>query len=150
MTIGAICDRRIATASRATSVFVAAKSMCAFDERVLVVTDRKDGRLSAVGIVTEHEFVSRIAALRADPAALTLQDIMRHDIAFVGEADSLHDTVRWMRRNRFREAVVLGEAGGLIGIVTLEQLCASMAEESAASVSPGAAGPVELGDNAIH
>jgi CBS domain-containing protein len=124
--------------------------MYAFDERMLVVTDRKEGRLFAVGMVTEREFMSRVVALRADPTKVTLQDIMRRDFAFVAETDPVLDTVRWMRRNRFREAVVLGETGGLIGIVTLEQLCSSMAEEFAASASPGAAEPVELGHDAIH
>lgn len=143
MTIGRVCNRRIAMASRAVSVLDAAKSMEAFDERVLVVTDRKaNGSLQAVGIVTDREITAFIAR-GGDPQSHCLQDIMRTGIGFVTETDDLFETVRWMHQNQLREAIVHGDNGALAGIVTVDQLCGAIAGEVSADLvqAPEGASP---------
>ncbi len=150
MTVGAICNRRIPTAAGSTSMLEAAKSMRALDEKVLVVTEEKGGRLFAAGIVTEREFVSSVVARGADPSALTLQDVMRTRFGFVTETDRVVDTACWMHRNHLREAVVHDQDGALVGVVTLDQLVDSIAEEVAGSATPAADEPLVQGRPALH
>ena len=134
MTIGRVCNRRIAMADRTASVLDAAKSMETFGERVLVVTDRNgNGSLQAVGVVTDRE-ITAFVARGGDPQRDSLQDIMRTGIGFVTEADDLFETVRWMHRNKLREAIVHGENGALAGIVTVDQLCGAIAGEISADM----------------
>ena len=134
MTIGRVCNRRIAMADRTASILDAAKSMEAFGERVLVVTDRNaDGSLQAVGVVTDRE-ITAFVARGGDPRRDSLQDIMRTGIGFVTEADDLFETVRWMHQNQLREAIVHCENGALAGIVTLDQLCGAIAGDISADV----------------
>lgn len=131
MSIGSICNRRIPITEGGTSVLAAAKSMQALGESILVVTDMKDGRRVAVGIVTEHEFAQNVVACRADPLRLAVKDVMRANPCFVKEADDVYETACWMHRNRLREAIVHDESGGLVGLVTIEQLIDSLAGEIA-------------------
>jgi signal-transduction protein with cAMP-binding, CBS, and nucleotidyltransferase domain len=143
MNVGAACNRRIAMAEKSTSVFAAAKSMSAFDERMLVVTEKRNGALAAVGIVTDHELVAKVVALRADPLKLTVQDVMRRDHAFVMDTDGVPETIAWMRRNMLNEAIVHEKGGGVIGIVTLDGLADSLAGEGALPGVPAGGGYVQ-------
>ena len=149
MSIGAICNRKIAVAADHTSVLAAAKSMRANDERVLVVIDESEGRRLAVGLVTEHELAGVITR-ETDLSRLALKDIMRTDPGFVTEADDVFGTACWMHQHRLREAIVHDEAGRLAGIVTIDQLIDSLAGDLFGSA---ASAPEELllsGRIALH
>jgi CBS domain-containing protein len=129
MGIGAICNRRILITARTTSVAVAAKLMRVFGEHALLVTDEKDGKLFAVGMLTEEHIVSGIVANEADPYALTVADIMSADFGAMKESGSVFDAIRLMYEKRLRQVAVIDEAGGLVGIVTTDRLFENMAEE---------------------
>lgn len=129
MGVGAICNRQIPISAKTTSVAVAAKLMRAFGSHALLITDEKDGRLFAVGILTEEDIVSGIVAKEADPSALTVTDIMSADFRAVRESRSVFDTIRLMYEKRLKQVAVLDELGGLIGIVTTDCLFENMAEE---------------------
>ena len=150
MTVGAICNRRIPTAPGTTSVVAAAHSMCAFEERILIVTDEEDGKPHAVGIVTEHEFVSNVIARESDPAGLTLADIMRVATGFVRDTDSVFDAACWMHRNRVKEATVHDATGALVGIVTIDQLFQNIAVEIVDTMAPATNEPVTHGPAVYH
>ncbi|MBI2291365.1 MAG: CBS domain-containing protein [Betaproteobacteria bacterium] len=129
MSVGAICNRQIPISAKTTSVAVAAKLMHVFGAHVLLVTDEKDGRLFAVGVLTEEDIVSGIVASEADPSALTVADIMSADYDTVREGGSVFDTIRLMYEKHLKHVAVLDELGGLVGIVTTDRLFESMAEE---------------------
>lgn len=135
MSVGEVCNRRIAVAADHTSVLAAAKSMRAHDERMLVVIDESDGRRLAVGIVTEHELAG-VVTRETDPSRLALKDIMRTDPGFVTEADDIFATACWMRRYRLREAIVHDDSGRLAGIVTIDQLIESLAGDLFGTTAP--------------
>jgi len=134
MIIGEICDRRVPTAAGTTTVLAAAKSIHSFDERLLVVTEERDGKPVAVGIVTARELVAVIAQ-EGNPWRLTLKDIMCPHPGFVTESDGALDTMCWMRRNRLRDVIVHSEGGALLGIVSMDELVASLADELGDTVS---------------
>jgi CBS domain containing-hemolysin-like protein len=149
MLIGEICDRRVPIAPGTTTVAAAAKAMHAFDEHVLVVTEERDGKQRAVGTVTDRE-LGAVLAQDADPRRLTLQDIMRLPAAFVAESDSGLDTLCWMRRYGLRDAVVHDESGAVLGIVSLDQLVESLANEIGETAPPGAEGGLRQRRETLH
>src|SRR4029077_2102066 len=121
-------------APAATTVLEAVKSMHSFGDRMLVVTDERGGRRVAVGIVTERELLG-VMAQGADPARLTVQDIMCPCPAFVTEGDDVLDTLCWMHRHHLRDVIVHGKGGMLLGTVSLDQLADSLAGELSDVVS---------------
>jgi len=137
MTVGEICNRRIQSAPASTTVLEAAKSMHAFEDRLLIVTDRRKGRLCAVGVVTDHELAATIAR-DGDPRALTIGQIMRPHPGFVTESDGILETALWMRHHGMREVVVHDRDGALLGIVGMERLIESLAADLDGAVPPGA------------
>ena len=129
MDIGAICNRKILITARTTSVAVAAKLMRVFGEHALLVTDEKDGKLFAVGMLTEAHIVSGIVANEANPSALTVADIMSADFGAVRESGSVFDAIRLMYEKRLRQVAVIDELGGIVGIVTTDCLFENLAGE---------------------
>jgi signal-transduction protein with cAMP-binding, CBS, and nucleotidyltransferase domain len=128
MRIGDVCDRRIPIAAAGTTVLAAAKSMHGFGEHMLVVTEEREGKVVAVGIVTERDLVG-VIALEGAPNRLTLRDVMGPPPAFVVESDNVFETVCWMRRNHLRDVVVHDQAGRLLGTVSIDQLVEGLAGE---------------------
>jgi signal-transduction protein with cAMP-binding, CBS, and nucleotidyltransferase domain len=150
MGIGNICNRRIPIAEGGTSVLAAAKCMQAFDAPILVVVDEKEGKRVAVGIVTERELARNVVAQGMDPSRLALKDVMRVDPGFVNEADDVYETACWMHRNRLKEAIVHDDAGGLAGLVTLEQLIDNLAGEIAGAAELPASDQGPPGHISLH
>jgi CBS domain-containing protein len=132
MNIGAICNRQMLTARGVMTVLEAAKCMRAFREPIIVVTEEKDGRSFAAGVVTDRE-VAAVVAGGGDPSQIALREIMRISPGFVTETDSVFDTVGWMHWNHLREVVVHDEGGRLVGVVTIERLFENMAPDFAAA-----------------
>jgi CBS domain containing-hemolysin-like protein len=128
MNIGEACNRQIATVDKHMLAFAAAKTMIGFDEPMLVVTERHDERLVAIGIVTHRDLVAHFVASRGDPLQLTVGDIMRRQFPFVMETDDALGTIDWMRRTRTTAAVVHREDGAVLGVVTLDGLLGCLAD----------------------
>lgn len=129
MSIGAICNRQIPIVAKTTSVAAAAKLMNVFGEHALLVTDEKDGKLLAAGILTERDIVCGIVAKGADASALPVEAILSSEFGCVKENTSVFDAIRLMYEKSLKQAVVFDEMGGLVGIATTDHLFESMARE---------------------
>ena len=72
-----------------------------------------------------------LAAVAAgvDPATLSAGEVMSTDLVTAREDDSLIDLMRVMRRKGVRRVPVVGGQGELIGLATLDDLLAILAEE---------------------
>jgi signal-transduction protein with cAMP-binding, CBS, and nucleotidyltransferase domain len=149
LTVGEICERRIPTAPASTTVLAAAKSMNAFGDRLVVVTDRLDGRLRALGVVTERELAAVIAR-EGDPSRLTLAEVMHTHPGFVTESDGILETALWMRHNFLREVIVHDGQGALLGIVGMDRLIESLAAELDGVAHAGLDAPAPSQRGAFH
>jgi predicted transcriptional regulator len=129
MSIGAICNRQIPITVKTSSVVAAAKLMKVFGARALLVTEEKDGKLFAVGILTDADIVSGIVAKEADPSAVVVGDIMNPDLGTIRESAGVYDTIRLMYKNDLEQVAILDETGVLVGVVTADRLFRNMAEE---------------------
>jgi CBS domain-containing protein len=95
----------------------------------VIVVDQPDGKLLAAGIITDRDLVVKVLAREVDPAAVTAEDIMSGELITAGEASDAHETAELMRFKGVRRIPVLDKDGGLVGIVTLDDLLKVMGDE---------------------
>ena len=121
MSVGRIATRTLATAGQAESVLEAARRMADSDVGCVVVC--LNG--TAVGILTERDFVTRVMARGLDPAVTPIADVMTPRPRSVDEGASLAAALEIMDRDGVRRLVVTAGGGGLLGVVLREALVAA-------------------------
>ena len=129
MAVGEICNRDVVIAEKTLSVVDAAQLMRKHHVGDLVVVEEKDGRKHPVGIVTDRDIVVEVVAAGVNPDALKVGDIMGPEVATVREGEGLFEALRHMRDKGVRRMPVVDRDGGLVGILTLDDLLSLLAEE---------------------
>jgi CBS domain-containing protein len=131
MLIGDICTREVVQCDRTTSASDVAQLMRHSHVGDVVVVDQPNGKKVAIGIVTDRDLVVQVMAAERDPLTTTAGDIMGPDLVTVGERNTIHETAELMRLKGVRRIPVVDEDGGLLGIVTLDDLLTEIGEELA-------------------
>jgi predicted transcriptional regulator len=129
MAVGDICNRDVVIADKALSVVGAAQLMRKHHVGDLVVVDERDGRRHPVGMVTDRDIVVEVVAAGVSPEAPNVGDIMSQEMATVRESEGLFEALRYMRDKGVRRMPVVDHEGGLVGILTLDDLLSLLAEE---------------------
>lgn len=129
MAVGEICTRQVVIAEKSHSVTEAAQLMRSHHVGDLMVVEVRNGRKYPVGIVTDRDIVVEVVAAGVNPDALTVGDIMGPELAAVHEHEGLYETIHTMRARGVRRMPVVDREGGLVGIVTLDDLLNLLAEE---------------------
>ena len=129
MPISEICNREVIVVQRNDTTLEAAKLMRQHHVGdVLVVEDRGGVRIP-VGIVTDRDLVVEIMAPELDQMVITVGDIMAPDLVTVKENTGVFDAIQYMRAKGVRRLPVVDDSGGLVGILTLDDLLELLAEE---------------------
>lgn len=129
MPIGEICNREVVFATRDTSILEAAQLMRRHHVGDLIVVDEKNGKRIPAGIVTDRDIVIEVIAKEADINSLTAGDIMGPELVTTREADGVFETIQLMRLKGVRRMPVVDPHGGLVGIVSVDDLVELLAEE---------------------
>jgi CBS domain-containing protein len=129
MDIGEICTVQTVYCKRDETVQGAALLMRKHHVGDLVVIDQPDGERVPIGIVTDRDIVVSVIALGLDPSSLQVGDIMSDDLLVTGEGDDVYATIERMRARGIRRVPVVNDSGGLIGIVSADDLLEFLAEE---------------------
>jgi CBS domain-containing protein len=119
MSVGTLCNREVIVADKDTSVAEAAELMRRYHVGDLVVLDDSEAR-RPVGLITDRDIAVGIVAKRLDPDTLTVADVMTGDLETVFEDADFWDALAHMRRHGIRRLPVVNDAGGLEGILTLD------------------------------
>jgi len=96
------------------------------------VVEERGGVRLPVRIVTDCELVLEIMAPRLDPASIPMGDIMLTELVTVKENAGLFEAIGYMHSKGVRRLPVVDDRGGLIGILTLDDLLELLADEMAA------------------
>src|SRR3989338_2768420 len=129
MPIGEICNREVIIVQRDESVLQAAKLMRQHHVGNVVVVEERNGRRVPVGIVTDRDLVVEIIAPELDSTVITVGDIAVAELATGRENNGGFEAIQYMRNKGVRRLPVVDDGGGLVGIVTLDDLLVLLAEE---------------------
>lgn len=126
MSIGRICTRVVATASRNETVRTVADRMAEHNVgTVVVVEDEKP-----VGIVTDRDLAVRVLAAGLDAETTPADDIMTEQVRSLDEGTPIEDGLAAMKGSGVRRIVVTGEDGKLAGILALDDILELLVEEA--------------------
>lgn len=131
MAVGEICNREVVVTEKSLSVVEAAQLMRKHHVGDLVVVEARAGRKHPVGIVTDRDIVVEVVAAGVNPESLKVGDIMGPEVATVRESEGLFAALRYMRDKGVRRMPVVDSTGGLVGILTMDDLLSLLADEMA-------------------
>lgn len=135
-TAGEICSRAVAVGYPSLALNEAARLMRARHVGCLVVVEEAAvGENLVVGIVTDRDIAMSVVAADRDPHSLRVGDVMTRDVVTAREQDSVLDLLASMRRRKVRRVPVTTARDLLVGIVTLDDVLAVMAQQLQAAAA---------------
>ena len=134
MKVRDICKRQVVTVRPQDELLSAARVMRNKHVGYLVVVEPgiKAATIRPVGVLTDRDLVVSVMAREADPAALSVSDVMTRELVAASEEDSLSAALAQMRRLGVRRLPVIGESGELTGVISLDDIIDALALELSA------------------
>lgn len=130
MSAGAFCNREVVVAPATTDIVTIAQLMRQHHVGdVVIVDDAAPERMVPRGIITDRDIVLELVAGGVTLDRVAVGDVMSHELVTAHEEDSLWQTIQRMRAFGIRRMVVVNSAGGLEGILTLDDLIELLADE---------------------
>jgi CBS domain-containing protein len=130
MTIGSICKKNVVVAPKDERIVDAAKRMRMLHVGAIVVVAQRQGVQVPIGILTDRDIVLSVVA--SDPEhlpCLLVGDAMSDDLVTVRTETELADGLKLMQQRGIRRLPVVDSAGGIVGIVTADDIIRFLAEE---------------------
>jgi CBS domain-containing protein len=131
MSIGEICNREVVIAHREDGILEAAKLMRRYHVGDLVVVEDRAGRKVPIGILTDRDIVLEVLAQEVPLDTVTVADVMTYELSTARADETVWATVQRMRVKGLRRMPVVDAEGGLVGIVTADDLLELLAQELA-------------------
>jgi len=122
MSVGHYCNREVAVVDKHTEIRETAKLMRRQHVGDLVVVEQRGNETVPVGIVTDRDLVIEVLAQELDPDTVTVGDLMSFELVTAREDDELWETLNRMRSQGIRRLPVVNPRGGLVGILTADDV----------------------------
>ena len=132
MPVSEVCNREVIIVQPDDSALEAARLMRQHHVGDVLVIENRGGVRVPVGVVTDRDLVLEIMAPELDPTDITVKDFMQPGAVTIKEDAGLFEAVGYMRSKGVRRLPVVADNGGLVGILTLDDLLELLAEELAA------------------
>jgi len=129
MLAGEYCNRDVVIIGKTDSIFKAAKLMRDHHVGDVLVVESRNGERVPVGILTDRDIVIEIIAVEAELNALSVQDVMSFKLITSNEKDDLMATIKRMRINGIRRIPIVSQAGGLVGILSIDDILDVISEQ---------------------
>lgn len=129
MPIGEICNREVIVTQGDSTIQEAAELMRRYHVGDLVVVDEVNGKRIPVGILTDRDIVMEVIAQQVEPAGVTVGDIMSRELVTTRDTSGIFETIQLMRIKEVRRIPIVDHKGGLVGIVSIDDLIEILAEE---------------------
>jgi CBS domain-containing protein len=126
MSVGRICTRDVDLAAIDESVFDAAGRMRDRGVGMLIVVDANGW---PAGVLTDRDLALRVVAAGNDPHATTVGAVMTKDPKTVSDVTPIGSALGLMRSGAFRRLPVVNGNGKLVGVLSLDDVIALLAEE---------------------
>ena len=128
MPLGEYCNREVVITEKTTEVREAAKLMRKRHVGDLVVVERRGPENIPIGLLTDRDLVIEVLAQDVPVEAVTVGDVMSLELVTARESDGLWDTLDRMRTLGIRRMPVINERGGLVGIITSDDVLELLSE----------------------
>jgi len=125
-----LCVLDVCCCTRETSVSAAAKIMRQQHVGDLVVVDDTEQDREPLGIITDRDIAIEVVAKNLDPAKTKVGEIMRTHIVIASGSEDSAVALQRMREHGVRRVPVVDAAGGVVGIITLDDMLRAHAEEA--------------------
>jgi len=129
MNVGHACARSVTTAEARETVREAARRMLRQSVGTLVVIDPRDEVVRPIGIVTDRDIVTRGVAADLDPDRTALSMVMSVPVQTIEEGRPVEEALEIMSRRAIRRLVVTDGDGRLTGIIALDDVLDTLADE---------------------
>lgn len=129
MLVGELCNREVVIVDRDATILEAAKLMRWHHVGDVIVAEERGGEKVPIGILTDRDIVVELLAEEIDLAIVSVGDAMSFELLTAAENDDLLETVQRMRNRGVRRLPVVNAAGGLVGILTLDDVLEILAEQ---------------------
>ena len=129
MPVSEICNREVVVVQRDDTALEAAKLMRQHHVGDVLVVEDRNGVRVPVGIVTDRDLIIEIVAPELDGSVITVGDIMAQELVTVKGSTGIFEAIQYMRQKAVRRLPIVNEDGGLIGILTLDDLLELLSEE---------------------
>lgn len=130
MPIGDVCIRDVVVATKDVTVQQAAVLMRRHHVGDLVVVmEEAKGRQVPIGIVTDRDIAVSVVAPALNAAVYTVGDLVARELVTVAEEQGVFETIQQMRMSGVRRMPVVDRAGGLVGIISVDDLIQLLSDE---------------------
>jgi len=130
MPIGDVCVRDVVVATKEVTVKQAAVLMRRHHVgNLVVVVEGSNGRQVPVGIVTDRDIAVSVVAPALNAAVYTVGDLVARELVTVAEEQGVFETIQQMRMSGVRRMPVVDRAGGLVGIISVDDLIQLLSDE---------------------
>lgn len=119
MNVGQVCGRNVVTVLPDSDLTAAAALMREKHVGYLVVVESEWMR-RPIGVLTDRDIVVSVVAKKADPALLTVGDVMTARVVSTEEQSPVDAALAQMRRNGVRRLPVLAENGEVTGVLSID------------------------------
>jgi len=132
MSISEFCVRDVVYGSRDMRIVDVAALMRHRHVGDVVVIDQVGDKRVPVGVVTDRDIVVEVVAAGLDPKVIKLGDLVLGTLTTIEESASYSETVRRLAIKGVRRMPVVDATGGLVGIITLDDILHQLAAPLAA------------------
>ena len=94
----------------------------------VVVIEKCNGELRPIGLITDRDIVVAVLGTAIELDQVTVADVMAGDLVCTSSDEDIWEAVERMSENGVRRLPVTDTAGGLIGILSMDDLVELLAE----------------------
>ena len=129
MSAGEYCTRDVVIVERTESLRTAINLMRSEHVGDVVVVDKENSSTKPIGILTDRDIVVEILAEDVELDEVAIGDVMSFQLITVNEDTKLMDAIKRMRSEGVRRLPVVDNDGGLVGILSADDVLELIAEQ---------------------
>jgi CBS domain-containing protein len=129
MNVGQECSRPAVTVALSATLAEAAALMRERNVGAVIVTQSPSDRPTAVGVITDRDIVRAQLEHAADLSSLRVEQAMSRNPLEINEQSDIGDAIHRLRARGVRRAPVVTGDGTLIGVVSIDDLIACIAQD---------------------
>ena len=129
MFAGEYCNRDVVIIGKDDSIIKAAKLMREHHVGDVIVVEIRNGERTPIGILTDRDIVVSVIAEEVNLNDILISDIFKYKLITANENSDLMSTIKRMRINGIRRIPIVNQAGGLVGILSIDDILDVITEQ---------------------